>query len=307
MENRKPKQMASSFLGCLAIFFWGSTIAFSRSLTEQIGTFTAAASIFLLSGILSCLCLALSRRARAAFTRLPWIYLIGCGFFFVVYMAGLYLAIGLTRNREQVIEVGLVNYLWPSLTLVFSIAILGNRARWTLVPGMVIACAGVILVTLHGGQWSWDSFASNVQGNWIPYLSALAAAVSWALYSNFSRRWAGGHEGNGVPVFLLITGCLLAAIRPLFPEDPQWTPGVAGELAYMALFPTLLAYLFWDRAMRRGNVVLVASLSYFTPLLSTAISCLYLDVPMGAALWAGCALVIAGALLCNWSVRPGAS
>jgi drug/metabolite transporter (DMT)-like permease len=70
----------------------------------------------------------------------------------------------------------------------------------------------------------------------------------------------------------------------------------------MVLFPTLLAYIFWDRAMRKGHIVFVASFSYVTPLLSTIISCLYLEVDMGYWLWAGCGLVIAGAALCSRSL-----
>jgi len=74
------------------------------------------------------------------------------------------------------------------------------------------------------------------------------------------------------------------------------------ELLYMSIFPTFLAYLFWDRAMRKGKIILVASLSYFTPLLSIIISSLYLRVAVNANLWAACGLVIAGAIICKFSI-----
>ena len=38
------------------------------------------------------------------------------------------------------------------------------------------------------------------------------------------------------------------------------------------MVPTFLAYLFWDRAVLRGNFILVASFGYLTPLLSTLVS-----------------------------------
>jgi drug/metabolite transporter (DMT)-like permease len=75
------------------------------------------------------------------------------------------------------------------------------------------------------------------------------------------------------------------------------------ELAYMAVFPTILAYTFWDTAMRRGNMILVASLSYLTPLLSIIIGSMYLGVGIGWYLVAGCLLVIAGSLVCKLSVE----
>jgi drug/metabolite transporter (DMT)-like permease len=196
----------------------------------------------------------------------------------------------------------LFNYLWPSLTLAFSITILGKRARWSVWPGMRLAYLGVALAMFQGESWSRESFRSNLEESLLPYLLALVAAVSWALYSNCSRRLCGEHEGSGVPVFLLVTGCLLAVLRVFRTEESEWSSGAYLELTYIALFPTLFAYIFWERAMRRGHVVFVASMSYGTPLLSTLISCLYLGVPMGPWLWVACGLIVAGALVCSLSL-----
>jgi drug/metabolite transporter (DMT)-like permease len=298
-------QFHASFLGCLALLFWGSTIAFSRGLTEKLGVVTAAALVFLLSGTASCLHVLLSPKRRQALGRLPPGYWLGCGSLFVVYMVTLYLAIGLARGRQQVIEVGLLNYLWPSLTLVFSLPILGKRARWSLWPGMVLAGLGVVLAMLQGESWTRESLVANLDENLAPYLLALVAAVSWALYSNCSRPLSGGHEGSGVPVFLLTTGLVLAAFRVFRPEESDWSQNAWLELAYVAVVPTLLAYIFWERAMRRGHVVFVASVSYGTPLLSTLISCLYLEVPMGPWLWVACVLIVVGALVCSRSLVAG--
>ena len=128
------------------------------------------------------------------------------------------------------------------------------------------------------------------------------AAISWGLYSILVRRWAGHTEGGAVPLFLLSTGLVLTAIRFMFPEESYWTPRVIAELLYMSIFPTFLAYLFWDRAMRKGNIILVVSFSYFTPLLSIIISSLYLQVAVKANLWIACGLVIVGAVICKFSI-----
>ena len=178
--------------GILAMLFWGSTIAFSRSLAEELGTLTAASYIFLLAGGLSCTFLIVSRRLQAIL-RAPATYLFGCGTIFVVYMTSLYLAIGTATNRLQVLEVGLVNYLWPSLTLVMAVPILGRKARVTLIPGCLLGFAGVLLASAQSGE-SWRAFVGNLGINWSPYMLAFVAAVCWALYSNLTRRWARGAE-----------------------------------------------------------------------------------------------------------------
>ena len=76
----------------------------------------------------------------------------------------------------------------------------------------------------------------------------------------------------------------------------------------LTVFPSLLAYTFWDAAVRRGDHTLVASLSYLTPVLSTAFSCVYLGVTAHWTLWVACGLVVGGAAVCRRSVRqPEAS
>jgi drug/metabolite transporter (DMT)-like permease len=101
---------------------------------------------------------------------------------------------------------------------------------------------------------------------------------------------------------MLATGIVLGISRAFVAEPTQWNTKAAMEVLWLALASNL-AYLFWDRAMRNGDIVLVAACSYFTPLLSTTVSSLYLGVTPGARLWIGCALVIAGAIICKLALK----
>jgi len=290
-------------LGFLAVVFWSTSIGVSRSMTEKLGPLTAGASIFLLGGAAGCLWLLVSGRGWRAAVGLPRVYLLGCGGLFVAYEACLYLAIGLAVNRQQTLEVGVINYLWPGLTLAFAVPILKNKPGPLLVPGIGLAFLGVALAMLQGDALSWEGFAGNLRAAPWPYLLALGAAVTWALYSNLARRWAGEAEGNAVPLFLIAAGLLLAVVRTALPEPSTWNRAAVLELLFMALFPSLLAYAFWDAAMRRGHMTLVAAFSYLTPLFSTFVSCVYLRVSPGVTLWAGCLLVVVGAVVCKRSIK----
>jgi drug/metabolite transporter (DMT)-like permease len=141
-----------------------------------------------------------------------------------------------------------------------------------------------------------------VAANAAPYGIALVAAAAWALYSVSSRSWQGEAQGRAVVVWMLLAGVLLGTARLFFPEATHWSGRAALELGYMAVSSNL-AYGFWERALRRGNVVLVVSASYMTPLFSTVVSSLYLRVGGGLRLWLGCALVVLGAVLCNLMVE----
>jgi drug/metabolite transporter (DMT)-like permease len=134
---------------------------------------------------------------------------------------------------------------------------------------------------------------------------ALIAAMTWGLYSNLARRWAGHSQAGAVPWFLLATGLVLVIGAVLFEPLPtgRLRPRGAVELLYLAIGPTLLAYMFWDFGIRKGNIVAISSVSFLTPLISSAINCVYLGVSPGASLWLACGLVILGALVCKWSIR----
>jgi drug/metabolite transporter (DMT)-like permease len=290
-----------SIFGLVAILLWSTTIAFSRTLTEQLGTLTAAFWIYSLAGVLGLAVSGLQPgQSVGKMLRLPRLYLWGCGALFVIYIAALYLAVGSATNRTQVVAVGLLNYLWPGLSLVFSIPILKRKASPWLIAGIALALAGVWLASSDGSTSDLQAFIN--EGSLLPYGLALLAAVSWGLYSNLSRRWGGEDEGGAVPLFLLASGLLLGVLRLAVPEATTWSARSLLELGYMALLPGMLAYVLWDVAVRKGNLVLVASLSYLTPLLSTMFSIVVLGVKAGPSLWAGALLVVVGALICKKSI-----
>jgi drug/metabolite transporter (DMT)-like permease len=287
-------------LGVVAILLWGSTVAFGRSLSAQLGPIHAAAAVYALCGALS-LAYLLWRpgRIREALG-LPPKYLAFCGALFVLYVICFYLALGLATGPQQAIEVGIINYLWPAATVVLSVPLLGTRARWTLVPGAAVAVAGIVLATLPVHDWSARVFVDTLRANRAPYLLALVAALDWALYSNLSRRWAAGGGANAVPVFMVVTAAVMGLLAWFQPAvEARWSTRTILELGYLGIFPTTLGYAFWEIAMRRGNLVRVATISYFTPLISAVVAALYLRTVPGAGLWLGCALVVVGAWLCQ--------
>ena len=298
-----PPRTLNTTLGIASIVLWSTTVAMGRSLSEQLGPITSACLIYLIGGILGCGGLILVRGTRPAPGSLNLRYVLGCGSLFALYMLCLYGALGLARDHRQVLEVGLLNYLWPMLTLLLSVPILGQRATILLIPGVLVGTAGVFLTMTHSQGLLWQEPRQAI-GNGLPYLLGASAAVSWALYSTLSRRWAGSSalRGGAVPLFMLGTGLLLALVRLAFPERQQWSARAVLELLFMAISSNL-AYAFWERAMRGGDLVLVAAASYLTPLLSMIVSTLYLRIVPGPRLWLGCALIVAGAVTCKLAIK----
>ncbi|MFC2133080.1 aromatic amino acid DMT transporter YddG [Bacteroidota bacterium] len=295
-----------TILGLLAILFWSTTFGFSRLLIEKLGIITATTSVYFISGLFSCAIIYSRKANRKRFLEINRKYLFICGTLFVFYAITVYLSVGLVYTRQQVIEVGLLNYLWPSLTIIFSIIFLKYNARPWVILGLILATGGVFLAGLQGTEISISKTFTNIFSNWYAYLLALSAAVSWGLFSNFSRLWGSKSSADGMPVFILSTGLILIIVRLFVVEESFWDAESIGSLIYMSIFPTFLGYQFWDKAMQKGDMILVASFSYFTPVLATIFSCIYLDLNCGWMLWIGCGLVLAGSIISKLSVKKSA-
>jgi drug/metabolite transporter (DMT)-like permease len=297
---RKVHLDRTTAAGLGAILIWSTSIALVRSISEQVGPQAGAAAVHLIGGIFSfALFLYRSKGPLLLLQSLSAKFLLGCGVLFLLYMLALFLAVGMAADRHQVLEIGLLNYLWPALTILFSLLLLHKKGNFTLVPGTLLALAGVFLVLTQGQSISPASIIGNVGRNPGAYALGFLAAVSWSLYSNLTRRWGGPAAGGAVEIFILVTGVVFLLLFWSSGDGRAWTWRAGLEVTFMGL-ATALAYILWDLAMRKGDIVFVAACSYFTPLLSTLLSCLYLQVAAGVSLWLGCILLVAGSLL-SWA------
>jgi len=183
--------------------------------------------------------------------------------------------------------------------VVFSVVVFGGRCRWILLgPGLALALAGIFLVMTQGSELSPAGMLRHAVEDPRPFLLALLAAITWAAYSILTRRLAVRSGVESVAGFLAASGGALLVAHALSGRTPagHWSAAALGEAAALGT-ATAVAYAGWDRAMREGDLLLVAACSFLTPLLSTTVSCLYLGVMPAPRLWTGCALLVVGSWL----------
>ncbi len=295
----------ATLLGLSAIVLWSFSVGVARRITEDIGGVTTAAVVYLSGGVLLAIWQTVRERTLPDPRRFGRRYLAVCGVLFAACLSSFYVAIGLCTDRLQLLEIGLINYLWTVLTVLLAVPILGHKARAGLPAGVALGVAGIVLVVTQGSAFAPAEMAERVRANPAAYGLALCAAVSWALYSNLCRRWGADHGEGAVALFMGATGLALACLRVLvFRAEPWgWTARTVLEAAFLAVTSTL-GYALWDIGVRRGDFALLSAASYLTPLLSTLNACLYLRVMPGARLWAGCGILILGAAASRLSVVP---
>ena len=287
----------ATLTGLVAILLWSTMVGLIRGVSEGLGPVGGAAMIYTLSGLVC-----LVTVGFPAIRRFSPRYLIAGSILFVSYEICLALSLGYAHTRHQAIEVGMVNYLWPSLTILFAIFFTRQKANLWVVPGLLLALTGVGWVL--GGERGLHvaEIAANVVSNPLSYGLAFAGAFIWAGYCTVTRLYANGQ--NGITLFVLLTALSL------------WVKYLTGDRAEMHFsVPVVtqlllcsaalgLGYAAWNVGILHGNVTLLATVSYFTPVLSSALAAFMLAAPLSFAFWQGALMVCAGSLLCWYATRP---
>lgn len=291
MDNKK-----ATLIGFSAIILWSTMVGLIRGVSEGLGPVGGAAAIYSLSGILLIFTVGFPRLRQ-----IPRRYLLAGSALFVSYEICLALALGLAATRQQAIEVGMVNYLWPSLTILFAIVFNGQKSRWLVLPGLLLAVAGVTWVLGGERGLNIDEIISNLLSSPLSYILAFVGAFIWAAYCTVTAKYANGQ--NGITLFVLLTGLALwLAYFTTRQPAMHVTPTVIVKLVTLSV-ALGLAYAAWNVGILHGNVSLLATASYFTPVLSAALAAALLSTPLSWAFWQGAGMVCVGSLLCGYATR----
>ncbi|MGQ7745513.1 aromatic amino acid DMT transporter YddG [Pectobacterium brasiliense] len=290
----------ATLTGLLAIVLWSTSVGLIRSLTEALDPIGGAAMIY----STSTLCL-LAFYGFPRIKTLPRVYLFAGGAMFVCYEIFLSLSIGLADSRMQAIEIGMINYLWPSLTVFFSLFINQQKSRFLLWPGLALSLGGIVWIMKGESDWTPELLWNNILANPLAYSLAFSAALTWALYCNITRRY--GQGKSGVSLFFFIASLVLWVQYAFSAEGAiSLTLPSSLQLLFMGT-STALAYSVWNIGIQHGNLTLLATASYFTPVLSTLLAALWLNITPAISFWQGVVMVTAGSLLCWYATRTPTS
>lgn len=289
-------QKRATLIGLLAILLWSTIVGLIKTVSEGFGPVGGAALIYSASAVLLIFTVGLPKLRS-----FPRRYLIIGSVLFVCYELCLSLSLGFTHSGRQAIEVGMVNYLWPSLTIVLAVIVNRQKTHPLIIPGVLLAVAGICRV-LGGDQgFSFSEIAHNVMDNPLSYGLALSGAVIWAVYCVVTKKIANG--SNGITLFFILTALTLWLKFLLSPQPPfELSIGVCVSLA-LAAMAMGFGYAAWNIGILHGNVTILAAASYFIPIISSLLAAIILRSHLTVAFWQGTAMVSLGSLMCWWSTR----
>ncbi|MGF1806668.1 aromatic amino acid DMT transporter YddG [Aliivibrio sifiae] len=282
--------------GCAAILFWSMIVGLIRNVTEQLGPIGGAAMIYSVGSLFLVLVMGLPKLSVFSLR-----YLLIGGGLFVSYEMCLSLALGMANSRNQAVEMSIINYLWPSLTVLFAVLASHKPVNKVIYPAILLSFFGVAW-TLSGDQGlSITQLMENAASNPVSYSLAFTGAFLWAIYCNITKKLANGK--NAITWFFIATALALWIKYAVSDEG-------AIVMTSSAVIDLLLAgmimgsgYALWNIGIIGGNMVLLATFSYFTPILSTFFSAWILDIELTIQFWQGVIMVTIASLLCWWFTR----
>ncbi len=277
--------------GIGALVMWSALVGLIRSVTDAFGVAGGTALMYTVGALVLFL-----RNGMPKVRTMPKAYLFGVGALFVVYELALSQGVGKAQNARQVMEVGMLNYLWPCLTVLFSMWINRTKLRWLVWPGTALAVVGLYWCVASNGDLDLAGLGASILATPLPYALGLIAAITWALYCNFSVLCAKGH--NAVPIFFATVAVVLW-IGFFVRGGEMQVPRVASVAQLLALGAIVgFSYSMWETGIHHGNFLFLAVCSYFSPAASALFSAIWLGEMPGWGFWAGVGMVVAGSLLC---------
>ncbi|MBF4257788.1 drug/metabolite DMT transporter permease [Vibrio anguillarum] len=290
------KQHKHTLFGVAAILLWSCLMGLIRTVTEQFGPIGGAALIYTVSSVFLMLVMGVPK-----FKHFSLRYVLIGGALFVSYEICLALALGMANDRHQALEMAVINYLWPALTVLFAVFLSRKPVHILVYPSIVLAFVGVAWTITGDSGFSVMQISANIATNPLTYSMAFGGAIIWAVYCNITKQLANGQ--NAIILFFMATAIALW-IKYFLSSESTLVFSVPATLN-LALTGVVMGsgYALWNVAILRGNMMLLATLSYFTPVISTLLSSLILGVALGFSFWQGVIMVTMGSLICWWATR----
>ena len=190
-----------------------------------------------------------------------------------------------------------LNWTWPIMLVLLSIAILKQPIRWVNVLAIVISFSGVLVISTRGDVLAFRF--TNLPGAML----ALGSSVIWALYWIYNVK-----DRRDEIVKLLLNfafGSLFTLAAVLFFGDLR-VPPMAGLLGiiWIGLFEMGITFVTWLKALQLSRTTAqVSNLVYAAPFLSLFLIHFIVGEEILPSTVLGLFLIVAGVIVQQYASR----
>ena len=207
-------------------------------------------------------------------------------------------------SATTAINASLVNSCMPVVIVAMSWVIFQERITLRQALGIVTSLGGVVVIVSHGSLEVLMAVRFNPGDLW-----ALASVPIWALYSVLLRIRPPELHPSAFLGATMIAGVML--LTPLYIFDSGLTlervPWEAvGAVVYMAVFASVLAYVFWNHAVAKVGANRAGQFVHLLPVFGTLLAIIFLGEMLRSYHVAGIVFIVAGIFLATRKPRQTA-
>lgn len=277
----------------LAILFvtatWGTAFVAVKEVIVGMPVMTSAGLRFLLAGgLLLLLARALGRAgdgSRSAWTAALWVGLL--------QTTGLYGLVYLGLRDEAASTTAVLMNLTPLFAMLTAIPVLGERLGVRKAGGLVVALAGVLLVS-----------SGRAGGSALGVALVIAAAFSWGLATVVAKRVSVGDPLALAGRQMLLGSVPLVLIGAFETQEYHLTLDVVAWFWFGVIVAGVAVFGVWFWLIERHEAGPLSTFMFLNPIFGVAAGVIILGEPIGLGFGLGTVLVLLGVWLCQRRVGP---
>jgi drug/metabolite transporter (DMT)-like permease len=283
----------------LTMLLWGSAYVTSKMIVREVPPDAAAVLRFGI-GALVMVGILCAREKKPVPPREAWpALLLQSALGVVGYNACFFRGIRLAPASDAAM---IIPTLSPVIATLFGMAFLREPVRPLRLAGLALCLAGAAL--FFGGAVAPGADPARLEGD----LFLSAAGAFWALSTVASRRLLDRTTPFQAAGWSLLTGsAMLLAISVPEMAAIRWaslSPAFWQVLAYLIVFPTVLAYIFWMGGIGTLGAGPASAFMFLSPFFGLLMSVVFLGERMTLVQLSGGAVIVAGLWLVNRPAPP---
>jgi len=280
----------------LATLFWGGNFALGKAVSGSIPPMTLS-YVRWTEALIFFLPLAWSefKKYKADLYK-NWLIFASLG---ITGVVGFNMCVYLSVQYTTAINAALINSFAPIVVSLLSIIFLSEKLTFKQGIGMAISLGGVIWIIARGNWQKLISLTFN-RGDMI----MIIAVLLWGIYNIVLKK-----KGKIVPLKTLFIASIIYGLIFTWPlliyENAQiglvWVSQLTGihylSLLYFGIFPTILSFLFFNKAMLQIGPSKAAVFANLIVVFASIFGIIFLDEKLISAHVYGGILVISGVYL----------
>ena len=276
----------------LVAIFWAGNFVLGRAIVGQVPPVTLACLRWSLAALIFLPFAWAHLKRDAAQLRKHWrmivfLGLIGAGCYNTLTYLGLV--------STEAINGLVLNAAGPMFIALTAWGLFGDRLEPMQILGLGAGFLGVLIIIAKGDLASLAAFKFNPGDALI-----VAGMMTWSIYTAFLRKrphmsWQSFNIGT-----YAVAGAAnvpLALIEHGLGHTMKATPATAAAIAYVAIFPSLLAYIFYNRGVELLGPARAGLYLFLIPVFGALLAVVFLGEKLHLFHALGFAFIIAGVLI----------